>query len=389
MAVNRYKLRHKARMNKKSAILILKLLKRPDRLLGMVLIGNSLANILASAIATVIAISVWGERGVILTTLVLTIVILVFAEVAPKTLAALHADGIAKLFVWPVYFLLKIFYPLVWLINAMSNAVLRLFGVHVLGQKAEPIGHEELRSMVYETAGRISHQYQNMLLGILDLNKIAVEDVMIPAHQVIGLDLDQEWEKIQQQIATTEYDWLPVYRGQLNQMLGLLHVRDVTHALVSSKKIDNEFVRDILHEPYFVPEGTTLNLQLNHFQQQRKRMAIIVDEYGEVLGVITVEDILEEIVGEFTTNVSEGYVLEKQADNSYLVDGAMAVREYNRLAHHALPVEGPRTLNGLITEYLEAIPRSGVCIKIADYPIEIVKVKENRVTLAKIFTKLN
>lgn len=388
MAINRYRLRHKAHMKKRSAVLILQLLKRPDRLLGMILIGGNFANILASSLATLIAVHFWGERGVIISTAILTFVILIFAEVAPKTIAALYPENISRWVAWPVYFSLKIFYPFVWLINALSNGVLRLLRIRISGTVTEPLSREELRSIVYETAGRVSHQYQSMLLGILDLNKVVVEDVMIPRHQVIGIDLDDPWERIEQQIIKSQFNWVPVYRDDVNQVVGILRLRDVTHMMVANKTLNKEVLLKHLHEPYFVPEGTPLNVQLVNFQEKRKRLALVVDEYGEIQGLLTLEDILEEIVGEFTSNVAVTMKASLQADGSYIVDGAMTIREFNRVTKWKLPTGGPRTMNGLIVEHLEAIPHAGICVKIAEYPIEITQVQENRIKTARVFPRL-
>lgn len=385
MAVNRYRLRHKARMKKRYAILILKLLKRPDRLLGMILIGSSLANIVASALATVLAISLFGEKGVILSTVLLTLVILIFAEVAPKTVAALYADRVSKAVALPVYIMLVIFYPLVWFVNAITNGLLRFMRIKVGHRQQESLSREELRSVVYDTAGKMSRQYQGMLLGILDLNKITVDDVMIPHHQITGIDIDQSWDEIQKQLATSQHDWLPFYRDSINQVIGILHLRELTGMLMAGKVVDKEVLVRSLKEPYFVPEGTPLNIQLLNFQRARKRLALIVDEYGEIRGLLTLEDILEEIVGEFTTNVTSTNKVELQTDGSYLVDGAVTLRELNRVTNWNFSARGPRTLNGLIVEHLEALPHSGTCIRIEGYPIEIVHVKENRVAVARIF----
>jgi Mg2+/Co2+ transporter CorB len=387
MAVNRYRLRHKARLKKRYAMLILKLLKRPDRLLGMILIGNNLANIIASALATLLALHFLGESGVVVSTLLLSLVVLIFAEVAPKTVAVLYADQVSKFVAWPVYIMLIIFYPLVWFVNLIANGVLRFFRIKVIHGNQETLSREELVSMVYDTAGKVSRQYQSMLLGVLDLNKITIDDVMVPQHEIIGVDIDQSWEDIQKRLATSPHDWLPCYRENINQVIGLLHLRELTAELMAGRKVNKDFLLNMLKEPYFIPEGTPLNIQLANFQRQRKRMALIVDEYGEIRGLITLEDILEEIVGEFTTNVGSSAKVSSQMDGSYLVDGAVTVRELNRVMQGHFPTKGPRTLNGIIIEYLEAMPRVGTCVRIAGYPIEIVDVKENRVSLARIFPR--
>ncbi len=390
MAVNRYRLRHKARMKKRSAIMILRLLKRPDRLLGMILIGNSFANILASALATLLATHFWGERGVILSTLLLTFVVLIFSEVAPKTVAALYPEAISKWVRWPVFILLKIFYPFVVLINVIANNLLRLFGIRLNQTGMEPFSRDELRSIVFETSGRQSQQYQAMLLGILDLNKVLVTDVMVPRHEVVGVDLQADWATIQGVLSTSSYDWLPVYQDDINQVVGMLHMRELMHFSLGQPTLNKELIQQVMHEPYFIPEGTTLNVQLLNFQRQHKRTALIVDEYGEVQGLLTLADILEEIVGEFTTSgmPSIEKVIQKQSDGSYLVEGSVELRELNRVTGWQFTLGTARTLSGLIIEFLQTMPRPGTCVKINEHPIEILRIDENRVTMAKVFPQL-
>ncbi len=385
MAINRYRLRHKARMKKRSAIMILKLLKRPDRLLGMILIGNTVANTFSSAIATLLAVYFWGEKGVILVTILLTLVILIFSEVAPKTVAALYPERMATLVALPVFVLLRLFYPLVWFINMVVNGALRIVGIKISGLMVEPLNREELRSVVFEATGKVPHQYQTMLLGILDLNKVTVDDVMVPRHAIMGIDLAQSWEAIQQQIAVSQYDWMPVYEENINKVVGMLNLPELMR-LSLQKKLTEEDFRKTLQEPYFIPQGAFLNIQLYNFQKHHKRTALVVDEYGEILGLLTLKDILEEIVGEFTTSVSiASKMIRPQSDGSYLVDGAVTIRELNRVTHWAFPIQGPRTLNGLIIEYLESIPRIGTGVFIVNHPMEIIEVKDNRVKTARVF----
>jgi Mg2+/Co2+ transporter CorB len=388
MAVNRYRLRHKARQKKSHALLILKLLKRPDRLLGMILIGNNLANIVASALATLIAMKLWGEKGVVISTACLTLIILIFAEIAPKTFAALYPDRVSRVVAWPVYIALTIFFPLVWFINMITNNLLRLFHINVGQRPMEQLSREELRSVVYDTGGKMSRHYQTMLLGILDLNKVTVDDVMIPRHHITGIDIEQPWENVKVQLAHTAHAWMPIYREQINDVVGVLHVRELTGKLLGGSAINREKLLKLAKEPYFVPEGTPLNVQLSNFQQLRKRLALVVDEYGEIKGLVTLEDILEEIVGEFTTNVISTSKISLQADGSYLVDGGIMLRDLNRYTKWKFTINGPRTLNGLIVEQLEALPKAGLCLLINDHPVEIVQVKENQVKQAKIFPKL-
>lgn len=387
IASNRYRLRHGARLKKRSATLILNLLSRPDRFLGIVLIGNNFANIFASAIATLLALHYVGEKGVMLFTLLLTFFILIFAEVAPKTVAALYPERLSAIAAWPIFILLKLFYPLVWLINFIANGLLRLFRVKVGQLTSEPLSREELRSIVFEATGKLTREYQTMLLGILDLNKVTVNDVMIPRHEIVGIDLAEEWPAVEQQLIRYQHEWLPVYRENINQIVGVLHLRELTQA-VMTQPLNQGALLALLHEPYFIPEGAPLNIQLSNFQLQRKRIAFVVDEYGDIQGLLTLKDILEEIVGEFTLNAEVNTkLIHPRSDGSYLVDGSITIRELNRAGVCELPIEGPRTLSGLIIEYLEAIPRAGTCVMIANYPIEIMRVEENRVKAARIFPR--
>lgn len=386
MAINRYRLRHKARMKKRSAILILRLLKRPDRLLGMILIGNTIANIFASSITTIVAVHLWGEEGAIAATAVLTFVILIFSEIAPKTVAALYPERIARWVAWPIFGLLKILYPVVWLMNAVSNSVLRLFQIHVTGHTAEPLSREELRTIVHETSGRLPQQYQNMLLGILDLNSVTVNDVMVPQHEIVGIDFDLEIHVIREHLAQTEHDWLPLYRTTIDKIIGMVNMRDVVRAVMTHQFVTKELLMQLAQEPYFIPEATPLNVQLLNFQHENKRLALVVDEYGEIQGLLTLADITEEIMGEFEQDAIENNKLVRlQKDGSYLVAGTITIRELNRITHWQLPTQGPRTLSGLVIEYLEAIPRVGVCVKINDHPMEIMQVRGNTVKTVKVF----
>ena len=390
MAVNRYRLRHKARLKKRYAILILKLLKRPDRLLGMILIGNTCAIIFASELTTVLTLNWLGEKAVFFSSIILTIIILVFSEVAPKTVAALYPDKVSRWIALPIFGLLKVFYPLVLFINAITNGLLLLLGINVTNRVIEPLSREELRSVVYEATGKVNAQYQNMLLSILDLNKLAVEDVMIPRHEILGVDLEREWPEIQKQLSKSPHDWLPLYHENINEIAGVLHLRDLMRLVAAGQEVNKETLLKVMQEAYFVPEGTQLNVQLVNFQQERKHLALVVDEYGEIQGLLTLQDILEEIVGEFTTSTATlSKTIKAEPDGSFLVDGAASIRELNRITHWHLPVSGPRTLNGLIIEYLEAMPCSGLCVRIGDHPIEIMQVDENRVTLARLFPPLS
>lgn len=384
MAVNRYRLRHKARMKKRYAIRLLQLLKRPDRVLGAILIGSTFANMIASSLATLLAYHFWGDEGALLSAVALTFVVLIFAEIAPKTLAALYPDQVSRWVAYPIQIILKFLYPAVWLANAITNSLLRLLHIRVTNYAVEPLSREELRSVVYDTSGKISRQYQNMLLGILDLSKLTVDDVMIPRSDIVGIDIEQPFEAIVDHINKYHQDWIPVYRENVNQVIGVLYTHEILRLLLSKTTMNKELLEQFLQEPYFVPEGTSLNIQLAYFQQSHDKVAFVVDEYGEIQGLLTLNDILEEIVGDFTTSLSAGKRIQQQPDGSFLVDGAMTVREFNRTTEWELPLGGPRTINGLIIEYLEALPHTGTAVLIAGYPIEIVQVKDNRVKLAKV-----
>lgn len=388
MAVNRYRLRHKARMKKRYAIKLLHLLKRPDRLLGAILIGNTFANMLASSLATLIAFHYWGDKGALLSAISLTFVVLIFAEITPKTLAAIYPDKVARWVVYPIQFILKLLYPAVWFANVITNGLLRMLHIQVTMSSVEPLSREELRSVVYDTSGKISRQYQNMLLGILDLSKLTVDDVMIPRHEIMGIDMEQSLDAIVERLNKSHHDWVPVYRDNVNQIIGVLYTRDVLRLIFAQGAITKELLQQFLQEPYFVPEGTSLYTQLGYFQQSHDKIAFVVDEYGEIQGMLTLNDILEEIIGDFTSNMTAGKRILQQDDGSFLVQGSVTIREFNRAAQWELPLGGPKTINGLIVEYLEALPHMGTTVLIAGYPIEIIQVKENRVKTARIFPRL-
>jgi len=385
MSLNRYKLRHKARSGHRGAKLADKLLQRPERLIGLILLGNNAVNISASALVGVVSVQLGGELGFAIGTASLTLVVLIFAETAPKTLAALHPERVA----FPAAFiyvpLLKILYPLVWMTNTLANGVLFLFGLRRSGAEGDALSREELRTVVYEAGARISQKYRNMLINILDLEKVTVDDVMVPHNEIVGIDLDHDIEDIAKLIRNCEHTRLPVYRDNIDNVLGLLHLRRLAN-LASQSGFDKSDLEGLLFEPYFVPEGTPLSTQLLQFQKGRQRFALVVDEYGDIQGIVTLEDILEEIVGEFTTDpASEDEDIVRESDKTFLVNGTANIREMNRVMNWSLPTDGAKTLNGLILEYLETIPESGTGLEVEGYPIEIVETRDNRVQLARIY----
>jgi len=385
MSLNRYKLRHKARAGYRGAKLAEQLLKRPDRLIGLILLGNNAVNISASALVGVVSVQLGGELGFAIGTAGLTLVVLIFAETAPKTMAALHPERLAFPAAFVYYPLLKILYPLVWLTNAMANGVLFLLGLRKGDADAHALSREELRTVVFETGARISGKYRQMLLSILDLEQVTIDDIMVPHNEIIGIDLDDDLDRIAALIRGSEHTRLPVYRDTIDNVQGILHLRRLAN-IFSQRQFTKADLEGLLDEPYFVPEGTPLSTQLLQFQKGRQRFALVVDEYGDIQGIVTLEDILEEIVGEFTTGPADtDEDIVRESDNSWLVHGAANIREMNRMMHWSLPTEGPKTLNGLILEYLETIPASGTGLKIEGYPIEIIETKENRVQLARIY----
>ena len=384
MSLNRYKLRHKVRAGHRGARLADRLLKRPDRLIGLILLGNNAVNISASALVGVMSVELGGELGFAIGTAGLTLVVLIFAETAPKTLAALHPERVAYPAAYIYVLLLKILYPLVWLTNVMANSVLFVFGMRKSDTNGHALSHEELRTVVYEASALISRKYRRMLINILDLEKVTVDDVMVPHNEVVGIDLDDPMDKIAELIRGSQHTRLPVYRDGIDNVLGVLHLRRLAN-LASQAGFDKKDLERLLVEPYFVPEGTPLNMQLVQFQKSRRRFALVVDEYGDIQGIVTLEDILEEIVGQFTSDpaATDDDVV-RESETTYLVNGTANIREMNRVMNWSLPTDGAKTLNGLILERLETIPESGTGLEVEGYPIDIIETRENRVQLARI-----
>ncbi|HRD66826.1 MAG TPA: HlyC/CorC family transporter [Candidatus Competibacter sp.] len=387
MTLNRYRLRHRAKSGDKAAQRTSKLLERPDRLIGIILLGNNFVNILASSLSTVIAIHFLGETGILASTVAMTIVVLVFGEVAPKTLAALYPERIAYAASAVLAPLLKSFYPLVWLTNVIVNNLLRLFRVTIQTPNQHSLSAEELRTVVLEAGVMIPKRHQTMLLGILELEAITVDDIMVPRNELEGIDLEDEWDQIVARLNRSPYTRLVVYRDTIDRVVGFLHLRKVLNLMTQKPDFARADLEGLIREPYFIPEGTSLTRQLLNFQQLRRRLGLVVDEYGDVLGLVTLEDILEEIVGEFTTDPATlgKRNLVPRADGGYVVDGRTAIRNLNRALDWKLPTDGPRTLNGLIVEHLEAIPEPGVRLTLAGHPTEIVETAGNRVKTAVIW----
>jgi len=387
MALNRYRLRHLIKHNHRGAIRAGKLLDQPDRLIGLILIGNNLVNFIAASVGTAIAVRLWGNLGFILAPVLLTIIVLVFAEVTPKTIAALYPEKVAYPSSLLLIVLMKVFYPAVWMINKVSNGLVRLCGLKVEGGNSLHLTKEELRTVLDESGGLIPRKRHGMLLNILDLEKATVEDIMVPRNEVVGIDLDDDIAEILETISKSSHTLLPVFKKDLNEVIGFMHMRNMSK-LIDIEEINKAELMQLIEEAYFVPESTPLHTQLFKFQNNKKRMAIVVDEYGDVQGIITIEDILEEIVGNFTTNLSEETDdIHPQPDGTYIIDGTATVREINKALDWDLPIDGPKTLNGLLTEMLEMIPEKNVCVRLPFHCAEILNVQDNGIRTVKMWAQ--
>ncbi len=387
LTLNRYRLRHLAESGHRGARIARRLLTRPDRLLGLILLGNNLANIAASSVATILALQLYGEPAIAVAAFLLTMLILIFAEVAPKTLAAMNPERVAFPVAYILLPLLTLLYPVVWIVNVIANLFLRLLGVSIHGNRAVKITSEELRAIVMEAGALMPETHQDMLLAILDLEKITVEDVMVPRGEIEGIDLDAEWDEIVAQLATSHYTRVPVYHGNLDKIIGIVHLRKVLH-LMRNDNFNRDALMTILLEPYFVPEGTPLSTQLLNFRAVKRRVALVVNEYGDIVGLVTLEEILEEIVGDFTSPApGASDEVQPQEDGSYLVNGSTNIRDLNRRLNWKLPTTGPKTLNGLITEYLEDLPEPGTSLMLDGYQVEIIRTRGTAVQTARICLK--
>ncbi|MCZ6803017.1 MAG: HlyC/CorC family transporter [Proteobacteria bacterium] len=385
IALNRYRLRHLVKEGKRSAINSEKLLARPDRLIGLILLGNNLVNFTAASIATLIGIRLLGNLGVALAPIVLVMVFLIFAEVMPKTLAATKPEMIAFPASYILTPLMKIAYPAVWLVNWISNGLLSVTGLNLEEREDAPISRDELRTIVHEADTLIPQRHQRMLINILELENVTVDDIMIPRNEVAAIDLDDPINEIIEQISHSQHTRLPVYESSIDKIIGIIHIRRLPRIMNDKNEITKKAIKGILMDCYFVPKGTPLHTQMMNFQRNKRRFGIVVDEYGVIQGVVTFEDILEEIVGEFTTDM-QSYNLDIQAlDNDYyLIDCSAHLREINRQLTWNLPTDGPKTLNGLLLEHLEYIPESGTTVKIDNYLIEVTQVSENSVKMARL-----
>ena len=385
MSLNRYRLKHLSKKGNQSARRAERMLGRPDRLLGTILVGNNIVNILAASLATIVAVRIWGDAGIAVATVALTVVILIFGEITPKTLAALRPEAIAFRVSGPLAVLQRLLYPIVWLCNTLSNGLLRLLGITLENAQAAQLSADELRTVVNEASLGITPRRQNMLLSILDMERMTVNDIMVPRNEAYGIDLDDDMPTILEQLRTSHHTRLPVYRGDINNVTGIVHMRAIAR-LLSHNELTKDKLIASCEDPYFIPENTPLHTQLLNFQKHKRRIGFVVDEYGDVIGLVTLEDILEEIVGEFTTDLlPANHDIHPQADGTFLIDGSVYLRDINRQLHWNLPEDGPKTLNGLITERLEHIPDSSIGLSIDGYRMEILQIKDNMVRSVRIW----
>ncbi|MEE9344399.1 MAG: CNNM domain-containing protein [Methylococcales bacterium] len=382
MTLNRYRLQHLVKSKHKSAIRAHKLLQRPDRLLGLILLGNNFVNILASSLATIIAIRLAGQNAIAVAALLLTMVVLVFAEVAPKTFAAIHPERLAFPAAWIYTPLLKLLYPLVWVVNTAANLLLRLFGINPSKHVRANLNTDELKTVVSDTGTVLPERYRNMLIRILDMETATAEDIIEPRSEIVGLDLQDSIETLNEQIRTSRYTRLPVYNKHLDRVIGVLDVRRAIPQLMEGS-VSKKDITQLLEKPHFIPEGTALHKQLADFRRHQIKMGFVVDEYGNMLGLVTLEALLQEIVGDIT---DESMEIERQEDGSWLIYASITIRELNRVLGIMLPIEGPKTLNGLIMEVMETIPKPGTSLKIQGFPIEIIESTEHVIKRVRFLT---
>lgn len=379
MSLNRYKLRYLVKKNHRQAMRVYKLLSHPERLLSIILIGNTVANIAASIVAAMLGQRLYGDAGVAVAAGILTFVILVFSEMTPKTLAALYPQQVAFFCALPLMFLQIILAPVVHLVSWIANRILSLFGISKAKGQKDALSHEELRSVVHEAGGLMPLEHKSMLISLLDLEQARVEDIMVPKAEIVGIDLEQPWGDLLEQLETFQHTRLPLYRSTIENIVGMVHLRDVLKLLLL-ERLNLESLVDIADSPYFIPEATPLNVQILNFRNMKRRSCFVVDEYGDLQGLVTMEDILEEVVGEFTTDIA---ALSKDitpvGDGSVIIDASITLRNLNRILNWQLPKIGPRTLSGLIVEYLGYIPPADCCLQIEQYQIEVLKVSENMI----------
>ncbi|MCG2634813.1 MAG: HlyC/CorC family transporter [Gammaproteobacteria bacterium] len=388
MALNRYRLKHMADQGHRGAMQAQRLLQEPDRLIGVILLGNNFVNIFASSVVTLVALR-WGDLGIAIAPIVLTLLILIFAEVLPKTLAVLHSERISFAVATPLRGLQVLLHPAVRGVNIISNGIIGLLRLLPTDPGEDYLSRDELRTVVSQSGGQIRRSHQTMLLRILDMEAISVEDRMVPRAEIEAIDLDDDWNLVVEQLTTSPHTRVPVCQGGLDNIVGIIHLRTIARIL-GHDEFDREALVKHMSEPYFVPESTPLTTQLLNFQKTAQRIAVVVDEYGQTRGVITTDDVLEEIVGELNLQPQTNQLadIHPQKDGSFLVDGSVNLRELNRTMNWTFPVDGPKTLNGLLLEYLEDIPTPGTGVKLADHPVEVVQIADNQIKRVRIYPAL-
>lgn len=385
MALNRFRLGHLVREGRRGAARASKLLGQTERLLGTILLGNNLANTALTAIVTAMAIRYFGDndRVILAATTVVALLLIVFCEITPKVIGATFPERIALPISYPLNLFTRVLAPAVWAVNLLAGRLLRVAGVTAEGQKAPSVSPEELRTIVLESGGFMPPKHRSIVLNLLDLERIAVDDVMVPRHRIEALDLATEPRAIREQLATCFHNKLPVFEGEINRVVGMLHVRRAL-VLLQHESFDADDLRAILTDPYFVPSGTPVFRQLQFFQENRQRIGLVIDEYGEVLGLVTLEDIIEEIIGEFTTSTPGGEGSLRWIDDEAVVDGSMPLRELNRRLGTAFPLEGPRTLNGLLLETLRELPEAAVSVRYGPLVIEIQQIEDRLIRSVRL-----
>jgi len=385
MALNRFRLGHLVREGRRGAARASKLLGQTERLLGTILLGNNLANTALTAIVTAMAIRYFGDndRVILAATTVVALLLIVFCEITPKVIGATFPERIALPISYPLNLFTRVLAPAVWAVNLLVGRLLRVAGVTAEGQKAPSVSLEELRTIVLESGGFMPPKHRSIVLNLLDLERIAVDDVMVPRHRIEALDLATEPRAIREQLATCFHNKLPVFEGEINRVVGMLHVRRAL-VLLQHESFDADDLRAILTDPYFVPSGTPVFRQLQFFQEKRQRIGLVIDEYGEVLGLVTLEDIIEEIIGEFTTSTPGGEGSLRWIDDEAVVDGSMPLRELNRRLGTAFPLEGPRTLNGLLLETLRELPEAAVSVRYGPLVIEIQQIEDRLIRSVRL-----
>jgi len=389
MTLNRYKLRHQAKNGDRAARRVEKLLRRPDRLISLVLIGNNLVNILASALATIVGMRLYGDAGVAIATGILTFAVLVFAEVLPKTIAALYPEKVAfpsSVLLGPLQIVMM---PLVWLLNTITRLLMKMVGIRSEGANSGALNKDELRTLVYESRSLMSRRNQDMLLSVLDLEKVNVDDIMVPRNEIVGININDDWKSIVRQLTHSPHGRIVLYRDSLDDAISMLRVREAYRLMTEKKEFTKEVMLRAADEIYYVPQGTPLNVQLVKFQRNKKKVGLVVDEYGDIKGLVTIEDILEEIVGDFTTSMSPTLAEEvvPQNDGSVLIEGSANIRELNKAFNWLLPEDEARTVNGMILEAIQDIPLPDTTVTIGQYAIDILDVQENMIKQVRITPK--